>query len=253
MAIEEDPPAGVPDWVLTFGDMMSLLLTFFIMLVSMSEMKSQDKFQAMADSMRKQFGFDMSSMSFIPGWAKPRSTKISSLATAGRTRKNNTMEGGQKAHGATGENPSVKIVRPGNRTAVGTSIYFLADSSELSEQMRQDLQAIALDIVGKPHKIEIRGHTSAKPVDPSSGYSDRWQLAYERCRKTMQYLVDDLKIDSQRARMSLAGPNEPVHIGVDPVKLQQNDRVEIFLLDEVVQDLAGTPAEQAQRFSDGKE
>ena len=43
MAIEEDPPAGVPEWVVSFGDMMSLLLTFFIMLVSMSEMMKFEK------------------------------------------------------------------------------------------------------------------------------------------------------------------------------------------------------------------
>ena len=39
MLIEEEPSAGVPEWVVTFGDMMSLLLTFFIMLVSMSEIR----------------------------------------------------------------------------------------------------------------------------------------------------------------------------------------------------------------------
>ena len=43
--MEEDPPMGIPEWVVTFGDMMSLLLTFFIMLVSMSEMKQEEKFQ----------------------------------------------------------------------------------------------------------------------------------------------------------------------------------------------------------------
>ena len=40
MAFQEDPPAGVPEWLVTFGDMMSLLLTFFIMLVSLSEVAS---------------------------------------------------------------------------------------------------------------------------------------------------------------------------------------------------------------------
>ena len=36
---EEDSVPGVPEWVVTYGDMMSLLLTFFIMLVSMSQLK----------------------------------------------------------------------------------------------------------------------------------------------------------------------------------------------------------------------
>ncbi|MBL4886213.1 MAG: flagellar motor protein MotB, partial [Planctomycetaceae bacterium] len=35
--MDDDEPPGVPEWVVTYGDMMSLLLTFFIMLVSLSE------------------------------------------------------------------------------------------------------------------------------------------------------------------------------------------------------------------------
>ena len=54
MAIEEEPEAGIPEWVVTFGDMMSLLLTFFIMLVSMSEIKEEERFQALVQSMRRQ-------------------------------------------------------------------------------------------------------------------------------------------------------------------------------------------------------
>ena len=41
MAEPEDEAPGVPEWVVTYGDMMSLLLTFFIMLVSMSELKEE--------------------------------------------------------------------------------------------------------------------------------------------------------------------------------------------------------------------
>ncbi|MGI9443328.1 MAG: flagellar motor protein MotB [Rubripirellula sp.] len=33
---DEPEEMGIPEWVVTFGDMMSLLLTFFIMLVSLS-------------------------------------------------------------------------------------------------------------------------------------------------------------------------------------------------------------------------
>ena len=36
---------GAPEWMVTFGDMMSLLLCFFVILVSMSEMKQDQKFQ----------------------------------------------------------------------------------------------------------------------------------------------------------------------------------------------------------------
>ena len=49
MTMEEDAPPGVPEWVVTYGDMMSLLLTFFIMLVSLSEIVAE---KAISDSVR---------------------------------------------------------------------------------------------------------------------------------------------------------------------------------------------------------
>ena len=50
------PPAGAPAWVLTFGDMMSLLLTFFILLLSLSEIKKDDEFRAVVKEVKKAFG-----------------------------------------------------------------------------------------------------------------------------------------------------------------------------------------------------
>ena len=46
--VEEEEEVGIPEWVVTFGDMMSLLLTFFIMLVSLSEIKEEEKYQEAA-------------------------------------------------------------------------------------------------------------------------------------------------------------------------------------------------------------
>ncbi len=51
----EDVEEGAPLWTITFADMMSLLLTFFILLFSMSEVKMA-KFQQAAASLRQGFG-----------------------------------------------------------------------------------------------------------------------------------------------------------------------------------------------------
>ena len=36
---------GIPEWVVTFGDMMSLLLCFFILLQMFSEVKKDEEYQ----------------------------------------------------------------------------------------------------------------------------------------------------------------------------------------------------------------
>ena len=65
-AVQEEEQAGIPEWVVTFGDMMTLLLTFFVLLFSMSELK-QDQSIALIESLRRQFGNETSPQSMMPG------------------------------------------------------------------------------------------------------------------------------------------------------------------------------------------
>ncbi|MEQ9398745.1 MAG: OmpA family protein [Longimicrobiales bacterium] len=57
--VQQSTPApveeGAPLWTVTFGDMMSLLLTFFILLFSMSELK-MDRFLLASQSLREAMG-----------------------------------------------------------------------------------------------------------------------------------------------------------------------------------------------------
>lgn len=55
--LEEEPVCeeGAPEWVVTFGDMMSLLLTFFILLLSFSTMDVL-RFKDLAGSIKQAFG-----------------------------------------------------------------------------------------------------------------------------------------------------------------------------------------------------
>jgi len=55
---EDDCPVcvpGLPAWLATFGDLMSLLMCFFVLLLSFSEMDVL-KFKQLAGSMREAFG-----------------------------------------------------------------------------------------------------------------------------------------------------------------------------------------------------
>jgi chemotaxis protein MotB len=48
-------PAGIPAWVMTFADLMSLLMCFFVLLLSFSEMDAL-KFKRLAGELRQAFG-----------------------------------------------------------------------------------------------------------------------------------------------------------------------------------------------------
>ena len=52
---EVEKPAGLPGWMATFADMMALLMCFFVLLLSYSELDAQ-KFKRIAGSMKQAFG-----------------------------------------------------------------------------------------------------------------------------------------------------------------------------------------------------
>lgn len=238
MAEEENSAGAIPEWVVTFGDMMSLLLTFFIMLVSLSEMKQEEKFQAMVESIQRQMGHMNSTESVVPGPVRPRNSQIQQIANMGRSRRLDLMRGGDRIKAPEGENRHVRIVRPGDRTARGVVVPFQELSAELTAQGKGLLSELAVDLIGKPQLIEVRGHTTRRPLPPDSPFSDHWALSEARCRVTMDFLVNEAGVEPERIRTTSAGPHEPVYTGTDPVQLRQNDRVEVYLLDQTVQGLS---------------
>jgi len=246
---EDDQPQGVAEWVVTFGDMMSLLLTFFIMLVSMSEIREEERYQLMVEALRKRFGHDTSVVSIIPGPTSPRNSPVEKLASMGRARRVDTMRGGDRVRAPVGEHPRVRAIRTADQRTLGGEIVFPEGEWELGEANERVLRSTAQEIGGKPQKIEIRGHTSTLPLSADSPFRTHWDLAYARCVKTMDYLVK-LGIDPKRIRISVAADKEPKHINPDPLLRKENPRVEVFMLDEMVKDLEGTADEREERYSE---
>ena len=81
---------------------------------------------------------------------------------------------------------------------------------------------------------------------PGSPYQDAWQLAYARCVAT-EKLLEEEGVETERIRMSQAGPFEPQTIREEPGRQAVNARVEIYVLPEVVEDLIGTRDEREKR------
>lgn len=244
----EEEEAGIPEWVVTFGDMMSLLLTFFVLLFSMSEVK-QDRSQALIQSLRNQFGHDKSTASMVPGPVAPMNSAIARLASMGRAQRLNTMNGGDKVKAPVGDYHRVRAIRPADETTLGGVIEFREGEADLSADSIATIESTAAIIKGKPQKIEVRAHTTARPLPPESPYCNHWDLAYTRAFNVRDQLVK-CGIREQRLRISLAADNEPQFISPTEEQRQKNARVEILMLDELTKDLEGTPEERNKKYSE---
>lgn len=252
MPLEADASEGitVPEWFVTFADMMSLLLAFFIMMASLSHVKQQDEYQAMVDSIRRRFGHDSATESLAPGKFTPRNASLTRLASMGGAVELDTHRGGSPMKASLGDHARVRIVRPGSWTTMGTVITFRQGSTELDQQQKIHLTAQATAMRGTPPKIEIRGHSSLRPSPQGLPFDDPWDLAYQRCRVTMDFLVQQ-GIDPRRLRLAVAGANEPIYTGTAPDELRLNPRVEVHALDEVVADLESSSDERPAEYQSG--
>jgi chemotaxis protein MotB len=133
-----------------------------------------------------------------------------------------------------------------DRQVLGAVIQFAEQSAELTETSKNTVQRLVPEILGKRNKIELRGHTTRRPLPAGCPYEDAWQLAYARCVATKR-LLEREGIEPERIRMSQAGQFEPQTIREDPKQQATNSRVEIYVLPEVVEDLVGTKEEREKR------
>ena len=248
---QDEPEApGIPEWVVTFGDMMSLLLTFFIMLVSLSEIKEEDQYQAMVDSLKQQFGYKRTLDALAPGDTRPRAAEFSVQSTTGRARKKHTARGGVPEKAPVGEDPHVRIVRPGQMTAIGSVVFFEVGSANLDQAAQQVLRQVAESLRGKPQKIEVRGHVSAEFAARTAGTQEALMLGFQRAAAVERFLVTEEGIQAERFRLSSAGNSEPMRrVGGDA--RAKNPRVEVFMLDEKQNERQGTASERAAEVLGG--
>lgn len=230
---DESDGGGIPEWVVTFGDMMSLLLTFFIMLFSMSEIRQEERFQAMLESMRRTFGYDRSEASLAPGPNRPSTNKLSKLASLGRSKRRNTLQGGVQQRGSPGDKSRIQSIHAAGRFSVGGVVQFQEASERLDEAAKQVLRNIAQEIRGKPQMIELAGHSTRRPLPQDSPHSSHYDLSYQRCLQVMNYMVDELGINPDRFSIRVVAANEPLAAPPGEDIQDRQSRVEIRLLDQI--------------------
>ncbi len=243
-------PAGAPEWVVTYGDMMSLLLTFFIMLVAMSEIKKDTRYQQVVESIQEVFGY-RGGIGSVPNDVPPDVAPIiRRMAQADQNFKQRTGESRDEA--PDGRREAVKTVRDGQTFVMGGTGAFEEGQAQLLPAVHDDLLAVAQAIRGYTLKVEIRGHTSAAPLPDGSPFGDHLDLAYARARAVRDFLVGRGGIEPHRLRLVAVGAAEPVEARAYTLpQRQRNSRVEIVMLEATVQEFEGAGEPTAMTGEEG--
>lgn len=231
---KEEEGGGVPEWMCTFGDMMSLLLCFFIMLFAISTI-TEIRFFALADTLQQDFtGFLGSSKT------RTKSDKTTTIpsTSAAKNRRISALLGGQPTPGPRGESDEVHTILLDGNTIKGGLIRFAPGRDELTEQAKNDLRATLPILLGSPQKIMVRGHTD--PAEDIGIFSQETDLAFSRALSVVDYLVS-LGLQQDFFEIDLADSTSlPAPILLPPGTNPQflGASVEIILLNQTLRSLS---------------
>lgn len=239
--------------MVTYGDTMTLLLCFFVIIVSMSEIKEDERFQQVMESLRQAFGGYDGSVGASPIDNIPTNSVLLRLMELELPPLRDKKQGDTDVEGIEGKKFRVTNVRDGIEVVVGGKIAFSRFSGVLMPEARDLIAKTAERLRGYNTKILIRGHATREPLPTDSLYADARDLSYARTRAVMRELELN-GVRSARLVPIALGDTEPlVRQAYEEERRALNRRVEILVTEDLIDDYAGsTLADDLKESSHGR-
>ena len=225
---EDDCPEGLPGWLATFGDLMSLLLTFFVLLLSFSSME-EVKFQQAMGSLRGSLGvFDSKPelsqpirvlMPIVRGSVAQSQNIRKSAEEVEKTLSDEGFEGDITLEG-TSSGLVIRIQAP---------VLYDVGNAVLKPSIQRALNKIGEMLLLLPNQIVVQGHTDNKPIIRGS-YPSNWELSFQRAVNVVRYLIMETNIHGRRLSAEGYGEYRPLVPNTTETNQAQNRRVEIHIL-----------------------
>ena len=215
---------GLDGWVMTYGDMMSLLLTFFVLIVSFSSMQ-EAKFKDAAMSLRAAFGVMVqpeSVISFndplVPRYEKQESSdflyEVRELEMA-------LLDKGMESDLEMEFTPDGMVFR------LEAPVLFRAGRTEIQAGSNEVLDTLAGFLKKCSGEIRVEGHSDATPIH-STLYPSNWELSAARAGAVARYF-QGAGLPPTRMAATGYGEHRPLADNATADGRAKNRRVEIYL------------------------
>jgi chemotaxis protein MotB len=224
---------GAPMWVVTFGDLMSLLMCFFVLLLSFSEL-DRLKYKEISGSMMNAFGIQREKQVF----ESPKGTKIiaKNFDQQPITLENIAKEltGEIRREIETNFQDIINLVELEVDThqvtirLMGEST-FDSGKSEIKPKMISLLEKITETLQHSVATITIAGHTDNIPLISSSRFRSNLELSMARAASVAEFMIAKGGIDPSRIATMGFGEYRPMESNDTIEGRQKNRRVEIIL------------------------
>ncbi|MEM6511607.1 MAG: flagellar motor protein MotB [Pseudomonadota bacterium] len=252
-----DPPPekGVPAWVMTFADLMTLLMCFFVLLLAFSEM-DVEKFKQLSGSMKNAFGVQAEievknipkgtsiiAKEFSPG--KPDPTALNTIRQFTTQSNQNTLDALNREIAETREHARrLKVALRGeiSRGAVAIETEGKKIIIRIMEQASFDsgravvrpeflptIKKITGLIDNAFGEVNISGHTDDVPIN-TPDFRSNWELSTSRAVTVAHILFEQERINEDRVTITGHADTRPVAENDTPENRARNRRVEISII-----------------------
>ncbi len=233
---KKSPEAFNPlGWMVTFSDLITLLLTFFVLLISMSSMDQK--------TVREVFGLFSSGSGPLAMTSSGKLTELNAIIESTKVVPFNKLMENKQVKGIIFDfddptykrimsllEKDIKVTVSENGVAIQLANYILFNEgdSELRLENLPILHRLAEVLRGMRYPASIEGHTDGSEAE--GGNSEfAWRLSLARAMSILEYFIEDEGLFPDRFRVGGLGPSKPIFNNDYSVDKTKNRRIEIVI------------------------
>jgi len=193
---QEEKSINTNAWITTYTDLMTLLLTFFVLLISISTIDSQRKREAL-NSLIGAFGFKPGAQSVL---GKEKGINIT-LGSAPMVKEEVDFARLQNIAFKNGLDADVRIMRQREKIVISLDnrVLFAQGSSGIKGDAKPFLMAVAGVLKGSPGLIEFRGFVDqAETVFDPDPMKKGMYLSTQRAMAVYSLFEEDAKVPGKK-------------------------------------------------------
>ena len=212
-------------WLLTYADLITLLLAFFIVMYSISQVDAK-KFGKMSEALSGVLKGGTvvikqgSQLGIMPGGGVLRTAVLKSIGES--IEKDFMGMGNEKL-------VSTEVSERGLVIHIMESALFRLGSAELTDKALETLDIVAGHLKSLPNHIRIEGHTDDRPIS-TVRYPSNWELSSARATEVVRYLIENHGIRPDEISALGYGEFRPLAPNTNDENRAKNRRVDIVVM-----------------------
>lgn len=212
-------------WLVTYADLISLLMVLFLMLFSSSQVQ-KEKLMAISESLRRSLHKDAS-----VGTA----TGASLLSRPAGEKTTSVSEAIREAAKALGLDKAVSVSTDERGLVISMvdAVFFLPGQFEIQNQMKLMLAEVANFCKDSSAVVRVEGHTDDTPIDKGLAKSN-WHLSALRASQVVEFMIEEAALNPAKVSVAGYGGSRPLVPNTTAENRARNRRIEIVLVNSEI-------------------